>query len=485
HSLKATRVVSRISKELEVDVALKEIFGNPTIGILSEIINSASKTEYKRIEAVKIQESYEISSAQRRLWVLDQLESGSIAYNMPISYILEGELETDAFRQAFSFMVERHESLRTVFISVDGEPRQKILENPEYEIEIIDLRNSNDLEKEARILAEEDLLVPFNLETGPLVRFTIVRMGDEKNLLLFNMHHIISDGWSMNIFITEFLGCYNSYREGNAPDLSPLRIHYKDYSSWQNVLLESSGNDSQREYWLDKLGGELPVLDLPADNARPARKTYNGDRTGFVIPKEMNSALNDLCRESKVSLFMMLQALVKVLFHRYTGQTDIILGSPVAGRVHGDLEDQIGFYLNTLILRDTISCGSTFIEILDSVGKTCTEAFDNQDYPFDKLVEDLDIRRDLSRSPLFDVLLVLQNNERSSAGFDGLNLTPYDNGNVVSQFDIIFNISESSGSLFCGIEYNTDIYSEDRILRMGEHLKTLISSVIKNPQALV
>ncbi len=485
HSLKATRVVSQISKEFDVNISLSEIFKNPTIETISRIIDSANKIEYKQIEKIPEKESYDISNAQKRLWVLDQFEEKSIAYNMPSALILDGNFETDSFRQAYSFMINRHESLRTVFISENGNPKQKILKYPQFDIEIIDIRNSSDIEKEARLLAEKDLHTPFNLNIGPLVRFTIIRLEDEKVLLLLNMHHIISDGWSMSIFIKEFLASYGSLKDGNTPELTPLRIQYKDYSAWQNNLLDSSGMDNQREYWLDKLSGKLPILDLPSDNIRPATQTFNGNNISFVMPEEINLRLNDLCLESKASLFMMLQALVKVLFHRYTGQEDIILGSPIAGRVHQDLENQIGFYVNSLCLRDTIEGGLTFKEFLENVKQTCTDAFDNQDYPFDRLVEELDIKRDISRSPLFDVTLVLQNNETVAVEFDGLNLSSYNTENTISKFDMSFNYSERDGSLFCGIDYNTDIYSKDRIKRMAEHFKTLVTSVLDNPESTI
>ncbi|MCP4163144.1 MAG: amino acid adenylation domain-containing protein, partial [Deltaproteobacteria bacterium] len=484
HSLKAIKVMSRIRKELEVN-SFKVIFENPTIEALSEVIKNTRKAEYKQIELIPKQESYEISNAQRRLWVLDQYEEGSIAYNIPKAFILEGELQTDAFKQSYSYMIKRHESLRTVFFTEDGDPRQKILENPESNIKIIDLRGSIDPEKEARSLAEKDLLIPFNFEIGPLVRFTVIRIEDEKRLLLFNMHHIISDGWSMNIFIKEFLTSYNSFKKGKTPDLSPLRIQYKDYSAWQNDQFNDSENYGQRGYWLEKLSGELPVLELPSDKIRPASKTFNGNSLSFSLSKVINSALNNLCRDNNVSLFMMLQALVKVLFHRYTGQTDIILGSPIAGRVHEDLEDQIGFYINTLTLRDTMEGDLSFKEVLAGVKQTCTEAFDNQDYPFDRIVEDLDIKRDISRSPLLDVMVVLQNNETTAVEFEGLELTPYRSEKLVCKFDMAFNFSETAGSLFCGIEYNTDIYYEDRIKRLINHFKTLVSSVLENSQAKI
>ncbi|MCP4164189.1 MAG: amino acid adenylation domain-containing protein, partial [Deltaproteobacteria bacterium] len=485
HSLKATRVVSQIIKKLEIDIVLTDIFKNQTVEALSILIVKAKKKVYKQIEVVAEQDTYEISNAQRRLWILDQFEEGSMAYNLPAALVLKGQIQIDTFKKAYSFLIERHESLRTIFIANNGEPRQKILKNPSFDIELIDLRGNPDREEKARVLAENDVITPFNLESGPLVRFSIIQIEDDKILLLFNMHHIIFDGWSMNIFIREFLNCYHSFREGVIPKLKSLRIHYKDYSAWQNELLESDEIKSQKEYWLEKLSGEMPVLDFPSDKIRPAFQTFGGSSKDFSFSKDIKTALKNLCRENNISLFMMLQALVKVLFYRYTGQSDIILGSPVAGRVHEDLEGQIGFYVNTIALRDTIEGDSSFNKILADVGRTCAEAFDNQTYPFDRIVEDLDIKRDLSRSPLFDVMVVLQNNETSSIEFKGLELIPYVSDDVISKFDMTFSFLEGDEELYCSIEYNTDLYMEDRIDRIGEHLKTLISSVIENTETKV
>ncbi|MCP4107113.1 MAG: amino acid adenylation domain-containing protein, partial [Desulfobacteraceae bacterium] len=484
HSLKATRVVSRISKELELEVVLKDIFENSTIEKLSLLLERRNKKIFQEIDVIPIEETYAVSNAQRRLWILDQLEN-SVAYNMPGALFLEGEFDNSAFKKAYSFIIGRHESLRTVFVRENGEPRQKILNNPESQINIIDLRGSHDKGGKAEELIEQNRMVPFNLENGPLVRFSIIRMEDGKYLLLFNMHHIISDGWSMNIFINELLLSYNSFKDNGIPNLPPLGIQYKDYSAWQNNLLDSSEIEGEREYWLNKLSGEIPLLNLPADNVRPSVQSYNGNSIGFSLSKDLTTSLGNLCIKNNASMFMMLQALVKTLFHRYTGEDDIILGSPIAGRVHESLENQIGFYINTLVFRDSINSSSSFNEFLSMVKETCTNAFSNQNYPFDRLVEELDIKRDLSHSPLFDVMLVLQNNESSEIDFDGLDASPYEMENRISKFDMTFNFSEREEGLFCSIEYNTDIYSEDRIGRMSGHLEKLISSVIENPESRI
>ncbi len=485
HSLRATKVVYRTGRELEVTITLNDIFENPTIYTLSKYINQSGRQGFDHIRAIKKQESYELSNAQKRLWILDQFEENSITYNMPKAFYLTGTFNEKAFRNSYAYIVGRHESLRTVFISEKGEPRQKILDNPDFNIDVIDLREYANKETIVEKYSQQDISTPFDLKNGPLVRIRILRVEIDKYILLFNMHHIISDGWSIEIFVREFLTSYNSYRNGDVPALKPLRIHYKDYSAWKNNLLNSKEMNRQKDYWLNKLSGGIPVLDIPSDKFRPIVQTFNGMSRSFFLSKETNSSLNDLCRKCNVSLFMILQGLVKVLFHKYTGENEIIIGSPVAGRVHGDLEHQIGFYVNTLALKDNISDNTSFMDLMGDVRKTCTEAFDNQDYPFDRLVENLDLKRDLSRSPIFDILLVLQNNESTSIKFDGLEYSPYISKNVVSKFDMTFYFTETDKVLNCEIEFNTDIYTVDRIKRMIDHLKTLLSSILENPESKI
>lgn len=486
HSLKATSTISRIAKEFEVKLDLKDVFDNPTIEALSKVISSSSKREYKHIEVVEKQDSYELSSGQRRLWILDQLEENSLAYNMPASMILEGKFNETAFRKAFSYMIERHESLRTVFVTINGEPRQKIVDDQAPGFKIIDLRSNIDNEEDAKKIVEKEITTSFDLESGPLIRFTIIRLTENKYIMVFNMHHIISDGWSINIFINEFLQLYNHYINGEEPSLEPLRIQYKDYSAWQKNFLESSELKEQREYWHEKLSGEIPVLEMPSDKARPSIQSFTGNSIDFSISSNISKKLNTLCRDNHVSLFIMLQALIKILLHKYTDQSDFIIGSPIAGRTHEDLEKQIGLYINTLALRDSINSDSSFRDTLASVKKTCTDALNNQDYPFDRLVEELDIKRDISRSALFDVMLVLQNNDdNDEIMLDGLKAAQYKTGELVTKFDITFNFTEVGNGLGCSFEYNTEIYSEDRIRRMADHFKTLILSVSENSEAKI
>ncbi|MCK4259319.1 MAG: amino acid adenylation domain-containing protein [Halanaerobiales bacterium] len=485
NSLKAIKVISRINKYLGVEVPLKSIFEKRTIESLYTEIKDLHSTTYKQIKPVQKSASYDVSNAQKRLWVLNQLEETGAAYNIPAAFLLEGEFDENAFRKAFDLMIERHESLRTVFITENGLPKQKILDNPDYSFYITDIKDHADVNESARELAIQNALLQFDLERGPLVQMSVIKMENNKHMLLVNMHHIISDGWSMNVFTREFLGFYNNFKKGKVPEIEPLKIQYKDYSTWQNELFESGAINSHREYWHKKLSGELPILDLPADRVRPITKTFRGQNIDFILAQDIQDRLYNLCKEKNISLFMMLQAIVKTLLYRYTGQEDIILGSPIAGRGHKDLEGQIGFYTNTLAIRDTVKGEEQFATLLDTVRETCVEAFDHQNYPFDKIVEEITLERDLSRSPIFDVMLVFQNNEAVTIEFDGLTVSPYELKNEISKFDISFIFDETVEGLNCSIEYNTDIYHEDRIQRMVKHFQTITASVVSNPQTKI
>lgn len=463
------------------ELLIEEIKNNKDDLINFIVLNSQ---EFK-IPEIEIATSYPLSHSQKRFWVLDQLEDNNTAYNIHGSFYLEGLFSEEIFEKAYHYILERHESLRTVFILEDGEPRQKILDSRSFNISIIDIRECSNTQEEILRYSEKDIQTVFNLEKGPLFRFTVLRISDKKYLILFNMHHIISDGWSLNILIRDFLLSYNCFTNGRVPELEPLRIQYKDYSSWQNSSIESSDLLNQKKYWLNKLAGEIPVLNLPCDNIRPAFQTFNGTRYDFSLSNDVLIGMKDLCRDNGVSLFMMLNALLKTLFYRYTNQEDIIIGSPIAGRIHDDLKDQIGLYINTLALRDSINSEAKFTHFLKQVSTTCLEAFQNQDYPFDRLVEELNLKRDLSRSPLFDVMLVFQNDEKTEIEFEGLELTPHDVEDSISRFDIVFEFTETDTELFGSLEFNTDIYTVDRIKKLTEHFEVLVKSVLTSPDSKI
>ncbi|WP_133054867.1 non-ribosomal peptide synthetase, partial [Niastella populi] len=434
------------------------------------------------------QASYPLSFSQRRLWVLSQFEEANIAYNLPRVYVFEGELNREALKFAFDSVIGRHEILRTVFREDEqGEVRQVILPFSKAGFHIVskDLRNNHQSTQAVEKLVREQFIQPFDLTSGPLLRAGLFQTGDSKWIFTYVMHHIISDGWSMNVLLHELLTFYKSYESGEEPELSPLPIQYKDYASWQQQL----GDEAlkvHKTYWLQQMEGPLPVLDLPADRVRPAVKTYNGSTLITTLDAGRVRELKTLIRQQGGTLFMGLLALVKTLLYRYTGQQDIIIGSPVAGRDKVGLEEQIGFYLNMLALRTKFEGNDSFYSLLENIKRNTLQAYNHQDYPFDELVEGLSLQRDISRNPLFDVMLILQNqhidknNEYYSLG--KLQVSPYAGiENIASKFDLSFSFLELEDALHLSIEYNTDIYNEERINRLALHMQQLLAAVTLHP----
>ncbi|HVU25273.1 MAG TPA: amino acid adenylation domain-containing protein [Opitutus sp.] len=485
HSLKATQVVSRIAKELGVEVALREMFSQPTIAELTPMLDAARRTAYEPIPRVADAADHALSHAQLRLWVLAQLEGALTAYNMPASLLLEGRVDRAAIDMAFSALVRRHESLRTTFVVVDGAPRQRVHAAPLGGVEFIDLAGEADPATRARELAFEHARRPFDLERGPLLRITLVRLEPESHALLFNLHHIVSDDWSMGVLVNEFVRLHDAHASGEASALAPLRLHYRDYAAWQNARLAADGMAMHRDYWRTHFTGELPVLDLPADFPRPAVKTYHGRTRAFAVTPELTQSLHELARHERATLFMVLTAAVQTLLHRHTDQRDIIVGSPIAGRNHPDLEDQIGFYINTLPLRATIDPQAAFTTLLAQVRQTATEAYEHQAYPFDRLVDDLALARDVTRTPLFDVVVVMQNVDAYSLVLDGVTVKPFVDDFGGSKFDLQFNFEERDGELRGSIVFNTDLFAEERVVRLIAHLTTLLGSIVANPACAV
>jgi amino acid adenylation domain-containing protein len=484
HSLKAVRVVAQIYKVLKAKIELRHLFEMPTVAALAGLIAGTDKVQYEEIGAVPTQESYELSHAQLRLWVLCKFEEATLAYNMLGTFTLKG-LDRQAFERAFGAVMARHEALRTTFVMQEGVPRQCIHPyTPEsFVLHYADLRGGHDREAEARRCMEEEVSTPFDLAAGPLVRARLLHLENDAYVFLFNMHHIISDGWSKEVLTREVLTLYNAYVQGEEGVLPPLRIQYKDYSAWQNRLTASHAVNGARQYWMEQFGGEIPLLDLPADFQRPPVKTYRGAVTNLVLDREQTRALQALSQQHGTTLFMTLLAVVKGLLYRYTGQEDIVIGSPVAGRDHGDLENQIGFYVNTLALRTAFSGADPFEVLLEKVRNTTVNAFQHQIYPFDKLVDDLNLQRDMSRSPLFDVMVQLKNFDLDGQTPSPLSFSSLLSQSISSQFDLSFDFRETDGELQTTIEYNTDLFAPATIERLGRHLVNFTASVLQHPSA--
>jgi amino acid adenylation domain-containing protein len=363
HSLKAIRLVSLVSKELSIKLNLKDVFTSPVLEEQSTLLTKTNQTTYFEIDQLPEAVSYSISDAQRRLWVLSQFEGGSIAYNMPSHIILDREINIGSFKRSIHSVINRHEILRTVFKEDEsGEPRQWILSVDElkFEIDYIDLRSSDTKEEKLKTYIFNDSYKVFDLENGPLLRASLLQLDEEQYVFYFNMYHIISDGWSMEVLAKDVLSYYESYKVNKEPNLSPLRIQYKDYSDWQLGQLETALFKDHKDYWLEKLSGELPILELPTTKIRPLLKTNKGYSLGTYLSKEISQKLKSYSQQNGGSLFIGLVASLNALFYRYTAEEDFIIGSPVAGRDHVDLEDQIGFYVNTLILRNEVKGEENF-----------------------------------------------------------------------------------------------------------------------------
>ncbi|MDO6434619.1 amino acid adenylation domain-containing protein [Flavitalea sp. BT771] len=446
-------------------------------------------SKFDSIKPAATRPSYVLSSSQRRLWLLSHLGDANVAYNMSGTYMLSGMLDRRALEDAVNKIIARHESLRTVFRENEqGELQQFILpiDASGLDIGYEDLRNDHDRRSKVNWLIDEGSARPFNLSSGPLIRAFIYRVDEAKWIFTYTLHHIISDGWSMDVLIDELLRLYAAAVKGVSEPLPPLRIQYKDYASWQQQQLMDGTYDDHKKYWLGVLDGELPVLDLPSDRARPAVRTYRGGAVRRVIAKQTAAAMKSLAQQGDATLFISLLTAVGILLYRYTGQTDLLIGTPVAGRDHSDLEDQIGCYLNTLVLRTKLQGASGYRELLKEVRQMSLEAYRHKELPFDELVDTLRLRTDMGRNLLFDVMVELRDRfmERKD-GWDrlgNLRVEGYEEETTTySKFDLTFFFTEAREGLALLIEFNADIFNEDRVARMGEHLENLLAAIAKNP----
>ena len=487
-SLNAIKIMLQIEMLTGVRIGISTIFKNPTIQQLASIVNENSFKEFKNIPKIEDQTDYDTSAAQKRLWILDQFNSATHAYNELIAITLEGDLDKVALETSIKNIVERHESLRTVFIidSITGNPRQKIINTTEFDIKvkqtsILNLSNKEFLLKE---ICDKDFSWNFDLNKGPLFRCHLIQIELDKYLLLINQHHIITDGWSIDIFRKELSFFYNSIKKGIISNLSPLKIQYKDYTIWHNNELSNNKIELNKQYWIKQFEGELPQLELSSDKERPKVKTYNGASIELNIDKETLDRLNRNSKELGGTLFMSLLSCIYSLLFRYSGQEDIIIGSPAAGREHADLEDQIGFFVNTLPLRARFDNNVSYNKLFQIVKRITLEAYENQIYPYNDLVDSLKISSDISRNPLFDVMFVYENTNEQGEDYylDGLKINNYKNfDKKISKFDITFTFIETKDELNLIINYNTDIYSNEKMVFFSKHCINIIKEISNNP----
>src|SRR5829696_3751552 len=428
-------------------------------------------------------EAVPLSFTQQRLWFLNQLEPDSTFYNIPIAIRLKGSLDVQSLDRALSELVRRHESLRTRFAVEAEQPVQVIVSDPKFSVVHITVTAATEAEREVEVtrLIDREVDQPFDLQSGSLFRASLLRLAAEEHVLLLAMHHIVSDAWSASVFFKELSALYAAYAAGEKSPLPELPVQYADYAVWQREYLSGEVLNAQVEYWRERLTGAAPVLELPADRVRPAVQSYRGAAARFEVSREVSEGLKELAHAEGVTLFMTLLAAFKVLLYRYTGQEDIVVGSPIAGRTRAEVENLIGFFVNTLVLRTDLSGGPSFRELLGRVRETALGAYAHQDVPFEKLVEELQPERDLSRSPLFQVMFALQNAPREQLQLKDLNLSFVKSANEVAKFDLSLFMFETEPVVRGIISYNADLFEAATIERMVGHFQVLLEGILINP----
>jgi amino acid adenylation domain-containing protein len=456
---------------------------------LSEQVSALSPEKRALLEQLLAEEgdklnAFPLSFAQQRLWFVEQLQPDTPRYNIPAAVRMTGSLHVRAMEQSLNEIVRRHEALRTTFATVGERPAQRIIPTLTLPLPVVDLEALTETDREAEVQrrAREEAQRPFDLAQGPLLRAILLHLADDDYVFLLTMHHIISDGWSLGVFMRELAALYAVYASGKPSVLPPLPIQYADFAVWQQEWLRGDVLESQTTYWKERLGGQLPLLELPADRRRPVVQSFCGARHSVELPQALTAALSELGRQQGITLFMTLLAAFKVLLQRSTGETDICVGSPIANRTRRETEALIGFFVNTLVLRTDLSGNPTFRELLTRVRESCVGAYAHQDLPFEKLVEVLHPERDLSRNPLFQVMFALQNAPMPALELADLTLSLLEIDHGVAKFDLTLDLSETPQGISGWLEYNTDLFDATTIARMAAHFRTLLEGIVADPE---
>ena len=489
HSLLAMRVMTRIKHVFGAELPVRALFESPTIRGLARDIEAKRRVEQHDDEPIKRarrDRPLPLSFAQQRLWFVNQLHPDSSAYDMPFVMRIRGPLDVSLLRQSLLDVVERHEALRTRFVARDGRPQQVIDELEKFELPSWDISDSEQDEREqrAREIIRLEAGRPFDLEQGPVWRAALVRLGREDYVFLLCLHHVVSDGWSMGVLANELTELYAGYREGRRAVLPELAIQYADYAVWQREWLRGEVLEQQLSYWRRQLDGAR-VLELPTDRPRPAVASHQGAVLPFTLPAELSYQLRQMSRQQGVTMFMTLLAAFQVVLSRHSGQDDVVVGTDVANRNRVETESLIGFFINQLVLRTDLSADPTFEQLLESVRETTLSAYQHQDLPFEKLVEELQPERDLGRSPLFQVKLVLQNAPRGEMRAAGVEFSGFGAGHTIAKFDITLFMTESNDGVGGIAEYATDLYEGTSIERLMGHLRLVIEAMLREPRQVV
>jgi amino acid adenylation domain-containing protein len=487
HSLLATRLVSRIRDFFGVELPLRAIFEAPTVAALAARIAAEGKgPEAPPVLPRRPGERLLLSFGQERLWILDRLTPGTAVYNMPLAFRLRGPLAAGALADAISEVVRRHEALRTTFERAGGEPVQVVSPPEPRPLPVADLSvlPEEERESEAGRLAREEALRPFDLRRGPLFRAALLRLASGEHRLLLTMHHIVSDGWSLGVLLREVSDLYAAFAAGRPSPLAGLPVQYPDFALWQRRWLEGGELAAQLSWWRERLGGSLPILELPADRPRPAIPSQRGSEERLGLPMDLAGRLRELSRRQGATLYMTLLAAFDTLLYRYTGQDDLLVGSPVAGRTRAESEGLIGFFVNTLVLRTGLAGDLGFSPLLARVRESVLGAWTHQDVPFERLVEELAPERDLSRSPLFQILLTFESASPPPLVLGpGVDLAAEAVETRTAKFDLAVGFQESPEGLAGAAEYATDLFDAVTIRRMLGHLGALLEGIAADPAA--
>ncbi len=491
HSLMATQVVSRIRDTFNVQIPLRALFEEPTVAGIAARIDAlrAERTADQAPALVPVPRDVgmPLSFSQQRLWVLDQLGARDGAYTMSAGFRLVGALNIRALEQSIATIVQRHEVLRTTFVDREGVPALHISDDINLALETVDLASVPDSERQTKLASHMAAVVdnPFDLAQGPLFRVALYRLGDAEHVIAVAMHHIISDAWSMGVLVREICASYDAYASSGEPALVSLPVQYADFAAWQRAWLQGAVLENQLAYWREHLQDAPPYLDLPADHHRPAVRKFRGARVTASLPQTIAERVKSLCQEQGATQYMALLAAFNVLLYRYTGQSDIVVGTPIANRGRRELEGLIGFFVNTLALRTRLDGAPSFREVLARVRETALAAYAHQDLPFDRIVEELAPERDLSRSPIFQVMFVLQNAPKSEFHLPGLTLSRVPTINERSRFDVTMAINESAGGVTLALEYDSDLFESARMDRMLQHYALLLDRALDQPDASI
>jgi amino acid adenylation domain-containing protein len=485
HSLLATQVISRVREVFKLELPLRVLFEAPTLAELAAQVDRANQAaqgvSLPPIIPIASGSPLPLSFAQQRLWYIDQLHPGSSLYNCPIAVELSGDLDIQALERTLTEIIRRHEVLRTSFPIIDGNPIQHISEAEPVSLPVLDLTELNESarDSEARRLIVEEATRPFCLARGPLLRTSLIRLDKQKHIARLTMHHITSDAWSLSVLMREVATLYEAYSKGLPSPLSELSIQYADFAAWQRKRLQGEVLERELNYWKEQLKN-VAVIELPTDHARPPSPSYRGGRERVELGREVCEGLRRLSQREGVTMFMALMAAFKALLMKYSGQEDLSIGTSIANRTRKEVEELIGFFVNTLVMRTNLGGNPSFRELTEREREVALGAYGHQEIPFEKLVEEINPKRDLSRNPLFQVMMELQNTRREEYELRDLKLSGMGEELVMAKFDLRLMLTEEREGLSGSLEYSRDLYEGETISRMARHYERVVKEVVRD-----